>query len=1600
MVSGGRWALAAQLEPALLDAAGAGALGCGVAVVEGGCAVLVADISGFSAAEALLAGVKGGTDTFQAVLNAALGGLEAVVARHGGVVVHVAGDALLCAFVDEGDRRGAAAAAAQEIVDTFNTEFRLPRGGTLPLAVHGAVGVGDLSVVSVGDPRCRQLTMCGPALDRALRLSELATRDQMLVQASEDGAPPELLERRGKGGLGAPAAQAGKGTNGGQGGRARGRGGRSAGSAWPYLHQFYLMHAGGEAGAGAGAEAGEGEGPGLRLGPGRVDIDIDVDAAPLSGVYDLATVFIQFSSFDVASHGAGLDLARLDAAYRAAVSECRAFGGLVDILLADDKGFVFKAVFGLADLHDDFEVKAAVFALRARDALGALGVDCRIGCASGSAFCGFVHGASGTWSGWTMLGSRAVTLAARLMTMAAPNSILVSGSVAERSEGHVELARVDPPLAVKGLGLVVVFEAKMRRQVTLELPSARHTRDVDLGSLQDIADDASVADTSAVGTSERSGGRGERRQFAAGLLQDGVREALESVMMMSPAGSHGQRAGGTPSLGLAFVGEVGAGKSHCLSVAERMAEEAGMAVTMVRSTGVDAGVPLALARSLLSACALLAKGTDAASSLDGDYARALEVFGRGGPRGPAKVWEVTKKEDEVASLADSIASILGALCPLAVVMDDITFADDTSLLVLKRVLGAPIWIGRERNAKPLFLLSCTHRGAARPLVRDLLEQGILEHRLDPLPQDACVKLLRTFVPTGIEESIEREASLSGGSPAYLVEVGRALRRRVSAGAIIGDVDEENPGGEGMWNGDYEDGRTNRFDSDEEEEDEDVESEDEDEDDQEEEEDEGATYRVVDEKRSSLRRSLQVRLRKLTRERLLDITPAHVTLLKVASCIFGVFSAQDIVAMLPPADGDAAVFTTKVKRVLEKLERDGILYYSKSGSAEAKGQETMFTFASSIVSDTLYAGLLARQKREFHLRYALYLSDASGMTKRGGVGLGRDAALAMHWRHAGELELAIPLYLYAGRAAVDAGFVSDGVNFYVWAARCASKIGIPNEELGEMETRIAVLLATRLIDYGRACKHALKAMELLGVPFPTDRILDDNDVWRLGFCLTFGITSIVPHCQRMSSRPDRFRCAALAAWSSVVTAFVGVVQTSAVRIQFEKRGQDPNVCRAYCLLMSGLLSLTAPRDAPEFLWISGLLGTLRFVGKGALADAASERALECEELTAGLEVTFQPHFVVLGYARSVHHLFEGVNQCNAGRWADGSRRLRLARESAASSGFAEWSAIILIVQAGIEFDLVDANSGVSSEYVGGLMNELALIEGIIQPGFTRAFASHIRILFEAKASILWGGDGVNAGLRRRSVRSPRSPEETARTVKSVTASLCGEYMFSPWFGIVSHAVLFHAGLLSAEVIPPWVWTSADRFVQGFKHVPVEGFSEMHLLVFIPQLVNVSLVLWYFKDSLVPTGALVANKDAAVRPVLSKLMQVAEFGMQHHPAYVLRLSLAKALLGEALGTLSVADADADLAKAVASHSALRKRVGTEICGAEDMWLHDIAHFRARALRHNDDDQAEAWAHPDSPLYVCIFRYAPLFVDPILTRLLTPPVAMPEASPGCCG
>lgn len=548
----------------------------------------------------------------------------------------------------------------------------------------------------------------------------------------------------------------------------------------------------------------------------------------------------------------------------------------------------------------------------------------------------------------------------------------------------------------------------------------------------------------------------------------------------------------------------------------------------------------------------------------------------------------------------------------------------------------------------------------------------------------------------------------------------------------------------------------------------------------------------------------------------------------------------------------------------------------------------------------------------------------------------------------------------------------------------------------METRIAVLLVSRVLDYGRACKHALRAMELFGVPFPADRVLNGNDVWRLGFCLTFEWTSLVPHCQNLSSRPDRVQCAALAAWSALATCFAGVVQAGAVRAHFEKLGQDPDTCRAYSLLMSGLLSLIVPKDIPERFLANGLLATLRFVGKGALADAAEKRTVECEALTADMKLTHQPCFFQLGYVRSVAHLFGGVNLCNAGRWTDGLQALRLAHQTAVDTGLSGFSATVLTVEVGLGFEVVGANADTSLEHISELMSGLEPAEKLINPGFTRTWIALVRSLFGSMANLILGGDGALSSGKRRSASCGRSQEENARSAMDISASLDGEYSFSPWFEAMANCTLFHT--FSYPTVDPRAWPCADRFVRALENVGVEDLTAMHLPIFLSQLAHAALMLWYLKGTLVPPHSLISRRDDVMRPVLRKLMEAAKLGMRNSSAHVLRLALSEALLGEALGTATRAEADGSVAKAVASHAALRERVGGANCPAEDMWLHDIAHFRARIAGH-DDERAQAWAHLEPFLYTRTLRYAALFEDPHMVPLLEAPEPMAPGAPPCC-
>ena len=153
-------------------------------------AVLIADVSGFSAAERN-AGASG-IDRFSEALNAVLGGLEALVRAHHGAVVHVAGDALICVWVPPCDPLSTSSTAfASAVVCAGTMLYHFDRiaasvDGLIgtPLSMHGSVATGEAQVLHLGGS-AKQLTLCGPALERAVEMLAATERGQIAVSRGD-----------------------------------------------------------------------------------------------------------------------------------------------------------------------------------------------------------------------------------------------------------------------------------------------------------------------------------------------------------------------------------------------------------------------------------------------------------------------------------------------------------------------------------------------------------------------------------------------------------------------------------------------------------------------------------------------------------------------------------------------------------------------------------------------------------------------------------------------------------------------------------------------------------------------------------------------------------------------------------------------------------------------------------------------------------------------------------------------------------------------------------------------------------------------------------------------------------------------------------------------------------------------------------------------------------------------------------------------------------------------------------------------------------------------------------------------------------------------
>lgn len=222
---------------------------------------------------------------------------------------------------------------------------------------------------------------------------------------------------------------------------------------------------------------------------------------------------------------------------------------------------------------------------------------------------------------------------------------------------------------------------------------------------------------------------------------------------------------------LVLEGEAGIGKTALWEAGRAAAEERGFRVLSSRPARSDAQLLLGVFGDLFSTVSprLL-------SQLPGPQRRALDVaLLRADPEGVA----VDQRTLSVATLG--LVRLLAAESPLLLAVDDVQWADESSIGVLRFAL-------RRLEGWPVGALLAVRGGGQDRLVELAagLPAGWIERRhLGPLSLAALHRLFELRLGRSFPRLVVRNIeTASGGNPFYALEVGRALLRRgedVSAG---------------------------------------------------------------------------------------------------------------------------------------------------------------------------------------------------------------------------------------------------------------------------------------------------------------------------------------------------------------------------------------------------------------------------------------------------------------------------------------------------------------------------------------------------------------------------------------------------------------------------------------------------------------------------------------------------------------------------------------------------------------------------------------------------------------------------------------------------
>ena len=691
-------------------------------------AALFADVSGFtglSRAFALQSGRQRGPEALTEVINPIFDQLIGRVHAFGGSVISFAGDAITCWFEEAPGpaapgaslRALSCAMAIQEAMLPF-ADLRTPWGATVSLGVKVFVSAGSARRLLVGDPEHRLHDLIvGQTLARAASSKVHVAKGEILVSQ-------EVAEALG-GGLRLRAWRVDE-ASGQRFGLVEGIEAPAEPRPWPDLEAGWL------------------DASALRAWLPRPVFERLLGGQPLAELRRVIPSFVQFEGIDYdGDPEAGVKLDRV-ARWLQAVAD--RFDGHLLQLTFGDKGSLALIAFGAPTAHEDDAERAVAAALALREPPEGLGFlrNIRIGLCRGQLWAGCYGAAARNCYG--ILGEQ-VNLAARLMTMAAPGSVLISQDLVDAvAETHA--TRFVREVSMKDGSEPVRVSELLERRAEARSPAVLTTH---LGLV------------------------GRERELAQ------LRERLDAL----EAGE---------SSGVLIEGEAGIGKSRLLAELHRHAEERGIERQRLAGNAIERATPYhawqPVVRQAFRLDPIQGRPTDEKRVL-----RALSLLGdeqveRAPLLNPVLGLEFPETELTAAMEARARSEARHALIvealreelldePLLLILDDAHWVDSASWALLLQV---------QRSLEPLLLVVATRPmsavegdglGAPEDYGTLVGQPGTTRIDLREMAPEETLSLVAQRLgcrelPADLAELIVERAN---GNPFFSEELGYALRDR-------------------------------------------------------------------------------------------------------------------------------------------------------------------------------------------------------------------------------------------------------------------------------------------------------------------------------------------------------------------------------------------------------------------------------------------------------------------------------------------------------------------------------------------------------------------------------------------------------------------------------------------------------------------------------------------------------------------------------------------------------------------------------------------------------------------------------------------------------